>query len=297
MNDNLRGALWILVAATCAAGMSLSIRGLGGEIAVFQIVFVRCMIGIALVMAFSARRGGIKIRPRQWKWLVVRSVMTTGALFCGFTAISLLPLTTATVLFFTAPLYVTILSVPFFGETVGWRRAGATVLGFVGTIVVLRPGVDGFDPNMLFAIASSMLFAGVLLIGKRLSRTDTIGTMMFYAMVIAGLGCMPLAVMHWQAPVWQEWGLLVAVAVFGTLRGFGDTKGYAMGEASVMAPFQYSRIVVVAVAAYALFDEVPDLFTVIGAAIIVASSLYIAQREAKLGRGGAGAPKTGIAAP
>lgn len=297
MNNNLHGALWILVAATCAAGMSLSIRGLGGEISTFQVVFVRCMIGIALVTAFSARRGSIKVRSAQWKWLLLRSVMTTGALFCGFYAISVLPLTTATVLFFTAPLYVTILAVPFFGETVGWRRGLATLTGFIGTIVVLRPGIAGFDPNMLFAIASSMLFAGVLLLGKRLSRTDTIGTMMIYAMVIAGLGSMPLAVMHWQTPAWQEWALMVAVALFGTLRGFADTKGYAMGEASVMAPFQYSRIVVVAVAAYAIFDEVPDTPTIIGAAIIIGSSVYIAQREAKIGRGGVGAPKTGIAAP
>jgi len=297
MSNNLRGALWILVAATCAAGMSLSIRGLEGGIPIFQIVFVRCVIGVALVIAFSARHGSIAVRSPQWKWLVVRSLMTTMALLCGFHAISVLPLTTATVLFFTAPLYVTILSVPFFGETVGWRRGLATLMGFIGTIVVLRPGITGYDPNMLFAIASSVLFAGVLLMGKRLSKTDTIGTMMFYAMVISGLGSLPMALTHWQTPVWQEWLLLLSVAGFGTLRGFGDTKGYAIGEASVMAPFQYSRLVVVAIAAFFIFDEVPDGFTIAGAAIIIGSSLYIAHREAKLSKGTMGAPKTGVAAP
>ena len=285
------------MAATCAAGMSLSIRGLDGEILTFQIVFVRCVIGLALTLAFSARNSSIEIRTRQWKWMVVRSFMTMGALFCGFYAISVLPLTTATVLFFTAPLYVTILAVPFFGETVGRRRGMATLVGFIGTVVVLRPGIDGFDPNMLFAIASSMLFAGVLLMGKRLSRTDTISTMMFYAMVIAGLGSMPLALAQWQTPLWQEWVLLVAISGFGTLRGFSDTKGYATGEASVMAPFQYSRIVMVAVAAYVFFDEVPDLPTIIGAMIIIASSLYIAQRESKLHKGGGARQKSALPRP
>lgn len=297
MNDNLKGALWILVAATCAAGMSVSIRGMEGRIPVFQIVFVRCVVGLILTLIFSARYKSIRIRTPQWKWMLFRSVLTTFALICGFYSITVLPLATATVLFFTAPLFVTVLAVPFFGETVGWRRGLATLAGFIGTVIVLRPGVEGFDPNMLVAIGSSVLFAIVLLLGKRLSRTDAISTMMVYAMVVSGLASMPVALYQWQVPNWQEWILLMSVAGFGTLRGFSDTKGYATGEASVMAPFQYFRIVVVAVAAYFLFNEIPDLPTVIGAAVIIGSSLYIAQREATLHKGVTDAPKTGVAAP
>lgn len=297
MTDNLRGALWILLAATCAAAMSLAIRGLAGIVPLMEIVFVRCAIGIVLVLAFSWHSGSINIRTRQWKLILLRSVLTVGALSMGFYSITVLPLATATVLFFTAPLWVTILSVPFFGEAVGWRRGLATVAGFVGAVIVLRPGVGEFDYNMLFALGSSMIFAVVLLLGKKLSKTDTISTMMIYAMVVTTAASMPFAVAQWQTPGLFEWILLLAVAGFGTLRGFSDTKGYATGEASAMAPFQYSRIVVVAVAAYFFFDEVPDVPTVVGAGIIIASSLYIAQREAKLGRGVANAPKTGVAAP
>lgn len=297
MTDNLRGALWILLAATCAAAMSLAIRGLAGVIPLMEIVFVRCAVGIALVLAFSWRSGSINIRTRQWKLVLLRSVLTVGALSAGFYSMTVLPLATATVLFFTAPLWVTILSIPFFGEKVGWRRGLATVAGFVGAVIVLRPGIGEFDYNMLFAIGSSMIFAVVLLLGKKLSKTDTISTMMIYAMVVTTAASMPFAITQWQMPGLFEWILLLAVAGFGTLRGFSDTKGYATGEASVMAPFQYSRIVVVAVAAYFLFDEVPDVPTIFGAGIIIASSLYIAQRETKLGRGGANAPKTGVGAP
>ncbi len=297
MNDNLKGAMWILVAATCAAGMSLSIRGIGGGIPLMEIVFVRCVIGLGLVIVFSWSRGSINLKTHEWKLVMLRSLLSVGALSLGFYSITILPLTTATVLFFTAPLFVTVLAVPFFGETVGWRRGLATLAGFAGAVIVLRPGIDAFDPNLLFPIASSLTFAAVLLLGKRISRTETIATMMFFAMVVTTLASLPFAVAAWKTPDTWEWTMLVALSLFGTLRGFSDTKGYATGEASVMAPFQYSRIVIVAVAAYFLFAEVPDAFTLTGAAIIVCSSLYIAQREAKLNKGIEGKPKTGVSAP
>ncbi len=281
MTDNLRGALWIALAAVCAAGMSVSIRALGGEVATSQIVFVRCLIGLSIVLLFSIRNKSIHIFSPQWKLLLLRSLMTLVALFCGFHAMTVLPLALVTILFFTAPLWVTVLAVPFFGETIGWRRGLATLTGFAGTLVVLRPGIVEFDPVMLLALASSLLFAGVLLLGKKLSKTDSIATMMFYGMVVAGLGSMPVALTHWQDPSWVEWALLFSVAGFGTLRGFGDTKGYATGEASVMAPFQYIRLVIVAVAAYIFFAEIPDIYTIVGGGIIIVSSLYIAHRETK----------------
>jgi drug/metabolite transporter (DMT)-like permease len=297
MTNNLRGALWILMAASCAAGMIICIKGLNGEVPTIQIVFVRCSVGVAIVLAFSMPTGGVRIRSPQWKLLFIRGLMSLVTLFCGFYVVSILPLTTATVLFFTAPLFVTILSVPFFGEQVGWRRGLATLAGFVGAVIVLRPDMGHVDATMLIALASSSIFAGVLLMGKKLSKTDDVSTLIIYAMGIAGIGSAPFAIAEWVPLSWAEWGLLLGVAGFGTLRNLSDTKGYDIGEASVMAPFQYTRIVIVAIAGYMLFSEVPDMATWIGAIVIMGSSLYIAQREAKLGRGIEGAPKPSSAAP
>ncbi len=285
------------MAATCAAGMIICIKGLNGDVPTIQIVFVRCMTGVAIVLAFSLPRGGVRIRTPQWKLLLLRGVMSLVTLTCGFYVVSVLPLTTATVLFFTAPLFVTVLSVPFFGEKVGWRRGLATLAGFIGAVIVIRPDLGHVDITMLIALASSLMFAGVLLMGKKLSKTDDISTLIIYAMGIAGLGSAPFAVAEWASLGWAEWGLMLAVAGFGTLRNVSDTKGYAIGEASVMAPFQYTRIIIVAIAGYVLFNEQPDMATWTGAIIIMGSSLYIAQREAKLGRGIEGAPKPSSAAP
>lgn len=297
MTNNLRGALWILIAATCAAGMIICIKGLNGEVPTIQIVFVRCIVGVALVYAFAMPKGGVRIRSPQWKLLFLRGVMSLVALTCGFYVVTVLPLTTATVLFFTAPLFVTILSVPFFGEQVGWRRGMATLAGFVGALIVLRPDMGHVEPAMLIALCSSLIFAGVLLMGKKLSKTDSVSTLIVYVIGIPGIGSAPMAIAEWVPLGWVEWGLLAGVAGFGTLRSLSDTKGYAIGEASVMAPFQYTRIIIVAVAGYLLFNEQPDLATWIGAFIIMGSSLYIAQRETKLGRGIDGAPRTSSSAP
>lgn len=297
MTNNLRGALWILVAATSAAAMIISIKGLNGEVPTIQIVFVRCLVGVAIVIAVAIPRGGVRFRSSQWKLLSVRGVMSLVTLICGFYVVSVLPLTTATVLFFTAPLFVTILSIPFFGEKVGWRRGLATLAGFIGAVIVLRPDVGRVDTTMLIALASSLIFAGVLLLGKKLSKTDDVSTLIVYGMGIAGIGSAPFAIAEWVPLGGAEWALMLAVAGFGTLRNVSDTKGYAIGEASVMAPFQYTRIIIVAIAGYLLFDEQPDMATWIGAIVIMGSSLYIAQREAKLNRGIGGPPKPSSTAP
>lgn len=286
MTDNLRGALWILAAAACAAGMIICVRALNGQATTIQIVFVRCVIGVAIVYVFSIPRGGLRIRTSQWKLQLLRGFMSVIALTAGFYSVSVLPLATVTVLFFTAPLFVTVLAVPFFDERVGWRRALATATGFGGAVVVLRPDVGHVDANMLIAIGGSMVFAAILLLGKKLSRKDDVGTLIFYAMGVAGVCSAPFAVMTWIPLGWTQWALIIALAVFGTMRNVGDTKGYAIGEASVMAPFQYTRIVIVAIGGYVLFNEKPDAATWIGGLIIMGSSLYIAHREARIGYDG-----------
>ncbi len=297
MTNNLRGALWILVAATCAAAMIMCIKGLNDRASTIQIVFVRASLGVALVYIFAWPKGGVVIRSAQWKLLTLRGVLSVITLTCGFYVVSVLPLATATVLFFTAPLFVTALSVPFFGEKVGWRRGGATLVGFIGAVVVLRPDVGDVNTAIVIALVSSLLFGAVLLLGKKLSQTDEIPTLMIYALGISAITSAPFAFAEWHSLGGWEWLLMAGIAGFGTLRNFSDTKGYATGEASVMAPFQYSRLVIVAIGGYILFDENPDLGTWIGAVIIMGSSLYIARREANMGRGSDGTPKGSAAAP
>ncbi len=319
MSPNLRGALWIVGSCLAGTIMSIGIKDLADDINTLQITFLRCLVGllltIPLVMLRRAREGGngsnggagqgnTKENAQQgnpegtaqaatlgdsgwrrhisarWRLHVVRGVFAVAAINCGYYAISQIPLATVTVLFFTAPLFITILAVPVLGEKVGWRRWSATCVGFIGAIVVLWPTPGTFEGAMIIAVGSSFLFACALVTGKMLSTTEAPSTMLLYSGVITSIGCLPLAVAVWVPPTPAELFYLTVVSVFATARMYCDIRGYAAGEASFVAPFSYLRLIFMAAAGYFLFSEVPELRAMGGAVIIIGSSLYIAHREA-----------------
>ena len=284
MTGNLRGGLFIVMSSTLATIMTIGVRDLTDTIPSMEVALARSVVGLAILLPLIALRRGAPLATKRLPLHVVRGLLGVVAINCGFYALSQLPLATVTVLFFTAPLFVTILAVPLLGEEVGWRRWAATAAGFAGALVVVRPGAGEFNPVMLVPVASSLFFALILIMGKKLSTTETPYTMMLYAGIIMSIGCLPPALAVWTPPTATDLLLMAMVGLFGTARSYTDIRGYAVGEASFVAPFQYTRIVLATVAGYVLFAEAPDAFAMFGAAIIIASTLYIAQREARLHR-------------
>jgi len=281
---NLKGALWIVCSCAAATVMTVGVRELSATIQSMETAFARSAVGLVVIAPFVVTAGVRTLRSRRWPLHLFRGLLGVGAVNLGFYALSKLPLATATVLFFTAPLFVTVFAGPLLGETIGWRRWCATAVGFLGTAVVVRPGTAGFDPDMLVPIASSVVFALILIVGKRLSTTETPVTMMAYASAVAALGTLPPALLVWVPPSPSELLLMLLVGVFGTARTYFDIRGYAAGEASFVAPFQYTRILFVALAAYLVFAELPSATDGLGAAIIISATLYTAHREARLAR-------------
>ena len=284
MTDNLRGGLFIVMSSLLATVMTVGVRDLTDTVPSMEVALARSVVGLAILLPLIAVRRGASLRTKRLPLHVVRGLLGVVAINCGFYALSQLPLATVTVLFFTAPLFVTIFAVPLLGEEVGWRRWAATAAGFVGALVVIRPGAGEFDPVMLVPVASSLLFALILIMGKKLSTTETPYTMMLYAGIVMTIGCLPPALAVWTPPTPTDLLLMAMVGLFGTARSYTDIRGYAVGEASFVAPFQYTRIMLATVAGYVLFAEAPDAFAMFGAAIIIVSTLYIAQREARLHR-------------
>jgi drug/metabolite transporter (DMT)-like permease len=277
----------MLGSAAAATGMSLAVRGLAGAIDTTQTTLARCALGVVLILPLLARSPGAWRTARLGRH-AVRGLLMLAALYAGYASLTRLPLATATALFFAAPLFVTALAPVLLGETVGWRRWAATAAGFAGVLVVLRPFGTAFSPVLLLPIVSSILFALVLLVGKTLSRTDRAGSLMLYGGVIMLIASLPAGLLAWRTPDTIEASLLLAVGVFGTLRTYFDVKAYATGSASFVSPFQYTRLIMIVAAAWALFGEVPDGATLVGGVIIVASTLYIAHREVRHGAGGGG---------
>lgn len=287
MSDNLRGAAWILASCAAATAMMMGVRAASGTLHPLQIVFCRFLVGFLLVLPFMLSRGGELMATRRMPLLVLRGILGFVAVSMGFYSVSVLPLVTAAVLFFTAPLFVTLLAVPLLGERADWRRMAATLCGFLGTVVVLGFEPGGFHPAMLVAVGAAVIFAFSLIIGKKLAATERPVTIMFYFSVVTMLASAAPAALVWQTPNLDESMLLAIVGVFAAGRVYFDIRGYAAGEAGFVAPFGYFRIILVGVAGYLVFAETPTANALIGAAMIIVSTLFIAQREARRGRAGA----------
>ncbi len=284
LTANLRGAGWILASGIAATFMSVGIRALAPEMHSTQITFVRCVLGFFFILPFVYSHGMAELSTRHWRLHLARGLLGAVGINLGYYSLTIMPLATATVLFFTAPLFVTVLAGWMLGEYVGWRRWTATVAGFLGTFVVVgyRPG--GFQLEMLVAVVSSLAFALALVLGKRLTMTERTSTIMFYFAALTSLLSLGPAMVTWTPPSPSQMALLLVVAVFASARTFFDLRGYKASEASFVAPFQYLRIIFMGVAGYCLFAELPERGALAGAAVIILSTLYIAQQEAALGR-------------
>ena len=282
--NNLRGATWIVGSAVVATIMSSGIHELAGSIHSAQAVFIRGVIGSLLILAFSLPHSDFSIRTKRLKQHIVRGVIGVVAINLGFYSLQILPLATVTALFFTTPLFVTALSVPMLKEKVGIRRIMASIIGFLGAMLVIGYLPEPLSIKWFAPIFASVAFSLTLVTGKQLSSTERPGTIVLYFSTILALGSLPPAIIVWQNPSWTEWGLLTMIAAMSSLRNYMDVRAYALGDAQFVSPFLYTRIIFMVIAGYFLFDEIPQISALIGASIIIMSTLYILHREVKIGR-------------
>jgi len=283
--DNRRGIFWAFISVFAASLMALAVRGVVADIdsrvaVMFRAGITALVIVIGLIL-FSRLRKQLKFsRPRLH---LLRGILIGASTNRGFYTMMHIPLTTATVLFFTAPIFATILGVIIHKERVGPRRIAAVLMGFTGALVILRPGFDGFQPAMLTALGSSALFAIALTLSRNLANADGVLSTYFSSVVITVIVTFPIVLPVWTLPtnplIWTGVAILV---VTSAVRGFADIQAYRYAEAALLAPIAYLRLVMIGIGAYFIFSETIDTPTWIGAAVIISATLYIAQREAKL---------------
>ncbi len=281
-SNNIRGAVWVVGAAFVATIMSSAVHELGAGIHSAQTAFVRGSIGSVLILMFVLMQSDLRFRTERLKLHIVRGLIGVIAINLGFYSITILPLATVTALFFTTPLFVTAFSVKLLGEKVGIRRAAASVTGFCGALIVIGYLPEPISLRWFAPIFASIAFSLVLILGKKLSTTDQPGTIVLYFAIILAIGSLPPALIVWETPTIKEWILLVLVAATSSLRNYMDVRGYALGEAQFVAPFLYSRMIFMAIAGYLIFDQVPTLTAMAGAAVIITSTLYILHREMRV---------------
>lgn len=282
--DNTRGAIWMLLAAAGFSSMSVFVKIAGEDLPAIQVAFFRCVFGFAFLMPALLRLGLRKSFATNRPGLhTFRAFIGMAAMLSFFYAIANAPLADVVALSFAKPLFVIGFAVLFLGEIVRWRRWTATGVGFLGVVVMMRPGQEGFDPDTLAALSGAAFVALAVVLVKLLSKTEShMSTMAWFAGVSSIATAIPAAIV-WAPPTPELWAVGVMVGFLGVISQSFILSAYRTGEATAVAPFDYSRIIFATVLGAALFNEWPDAWTLSGAAIVVAATIYIGRREAKLG--------------
>ncbi len=280
-SPNLRGSVYMLSALLVYAVMVGAIKHVGGVIPLVQILLIRQVIMSVIILGFAA--GGLRplLRTRRPGLQIIRSLLTLAAMLCGFTAVIQIPLAQATAIGFSQVLFVTIAAVIILKEVVDARRWAATVIGFVGVLVMLKPGGDGLDAFALLAVAGAVLNAGITVSVRMLAATERTDTILIWqGMVMIGVLALP-AWLWWVPPDAAQWFWLIVLSLFGTAGQWLITRAYQVGEAAALAPLDFSRLILASLTGFVFFAEIPALSTWIGAGIVVGATLYTIRKNAR----------------
>ena len=264
------------------AGLSLDLcaKWLLADYSLSQFVFLRSIFGL-LFFLFTARfYGGLgSLKTTRWAWHLLRTLLAAGAMFGFFYGLSQMPLVNALTIAFTAPLFVTGLSVPFLGEHVGWRRWLAVVVGFIGVLIVLRPGPDMFTPAAIGVIIAALCYAGLALTARKLATTESSFSLSVYVVTGPFLISATLLPGNFTTPTAGGWFFFVLAGLCSALAWIGIVGGYRRAPPAMLAPFEYTALIGAATAGYLIWDEVPDIWVMTGGLVIIGSGLFIVYRE------------------
>ncbi len=278
-----RAALLMLGSTMAFALMTIAIRYASQTIPTTEVAFFRNFFGLLVLLPIILRRSRALPRTRHVGRYFVRTAVGLGSMLCAFWAIGNLPLSQAVSLAYATPLFVTIAAALWLGETVRIRRWLAVVAGFIGILVILRPGAE-FTPGMLVALLGALLAGLVAIQMKQLSRLDAPDTIVFYTYVFwVPMSLLP-ALWQWTWPDATAWIWLVATGILGTLGQLLWTRALQLGEVSALQPISFMQLPVVVLFAWWLFAESVDLWTMAGAGIVLGANGYIAHRESVLRR-------------
>jgi len=272
--------LAILVFASMDVCSKLLAGAAGGFMPVIQIIWLRFVLFAPLAIVMAYRPGeGVRWRSRRPWFQLARVILLVIEMWLFIAAFAVLPLADAHAIGAIAPLLVTALSVPLLGERVGWRRWAAVTVGFVGMMIILRPGLSAIGVGSVYALFGAALWALYQIVLRIVGRHDGAETTALWTNLVGAALTTAIGPFFWQAPTPTGWTILGIVTVLG---GFGHliyTRAFTLAPASTLQPFSYLLLVFAALFGWLFFGDLPDIPTIIGASLIVASGLYTFHRE------------------
>jgi drug/metabolite transporter (DMT)-like permease len=292
-HDRRRAILVMLASVALFSMMDAGLKTLSERYPPFQVATLRGLASLPLVLAWSLATVGWKPLLRvRWPLHLLRGVIGIAMMASFVYALKRMPLSTAYTIFFVAPLLITALSVPFLGEHVGPRRWIAIGIGLLGVLVVLRPtGAGMLSPAGLAVLLAAFGYAVSAITVRVLARSDSNQAMVVWLLALMALGAGALAWPDWRPILHDDLWLIAGIGVVGALGQYAITHAFRHGEASLLAPLEYTALVWGVLLDAFVWGVLPDAITWIGPAIIVASGLYLIRRE------GARVPAEPIAPP
>ncbi len=284
----MRGALLMSLSTLGFAVMHASIRHVSATLPPFEIAFFRNVFGVLFLTPLLVGGGFAQMRTKRLCLHATRGLVNVCAMLMFFTSVSITPLAKVTALSFTAPIFAAALSVLFLGERFRIRRWAAIVIGFLGTLIVLRPGIDVVETGPILAIAASALWAVAMIMIKILSRTESSVAIVAWMGIFLGAFSFIPALLVWKTPTLNDFAWLAFIGFIGSIAQVSISQALKETDPTAVLPFDFLKLIWTTMLGIWLFNEVPDIFTWVGAAVIFTSGFYIAWRERKGGskRGG-----------
>lgn len=276
----VRSAFWAVLAAVSFAIMMTSVRYMDGRFDAFEIVFFRAIVGLFMVIPLVSRSGFGALKTDRMPLHIVRTLFALFAMATLYYALADIPIAQAVALTFLIPLFTTIAAGLVLRESVGVHRWTATLVGFAGAMVIIRPGMVEISLPVMLAVLSSALYAGAWSSVKILTRTDSAAVTVFWMNVLmVPLTAIPLFFL-WVTPDWSDIPVILVMALSGWAAHFCQARAFEKSDASAVMPFDFLRLPLAALFGYVLFAEFIDVWTWTGAVIIFIAGYYITRREA-----------------
>jgi len=264
--------------------MHTAVRHVGQQLPISEVVFFRNLFGLLAIAPLVLREGVGRLRTRKPGLHLLRSCTGILAMWLWFYALSVVPVAEATALSFSSVIFGSIAAAVLLGERMRLRRWSAVVIGFLGALLILRPGFQEMSLGLLAVLASSVFWALALIQVKHLSRFDTVVCIVALNQFLLTVFSALPALAVWQTPTPAQLGVLMLIGVCATAGHLMMTTAFKWGEASAVFPVDFARLIWAAAAGFVFFGEAPDVWTWTGGAIIFASTAYITYREARLRR-------------
>ena len=275
MGNTNRGILLAIVSSALFAAMHVTVRHLSSELHAFEIAFFRTVFGLAVMLPWLVHYGRKSFQTDMRSWHIGRGLINSVSMLCWYLSLQLLPVADATAINMTGPLFVTLGAWFFLKETVTWQRWLGIFMIMAGGLVIVRPGVQIAGPGVWLALFSTILFSFSKLISKRLTRTDSTRTIVAYVTTLMIPPTFIAALFVWQWPTLAQLCWLLFIGTLGTLAHLSMTRAYLYLDIAMADPFIVARLVWATMFGFIIFQELPDLWTSAGAAIIAAGLLYI----------------------